>query len=139
MSAHYKLHIVSCHDIRYWDLVHVSDMITIRIFAIPVTKKSTSCKKLVYETPCTMTQKWNAQWKKLCRLFCLSELAVLILIFYSYNSVSDLRFSLVVEQCNSKQLCCRKTIEMTQFFSLSISLLYHSEQLVSIVMTINVH
>ena len=76
---------------------------------------------------CTMIQKWNSQWKKLCRLYCLSELAVLILIFYSYNSVSDLRFSLVVEQCNSKQVCCRKTIETTQFFSLSVSLLYHSD------------
>ena len=75
----------------------------------------------------TMIQKWNAQWKKLCRLFCLSELAVLKLIFYSYNSVSDLRFSLVVEQCNCKQVCCRKTIETTQIFSLSVSLLYHSE------------
>ena len=72
-----------------------------------------------------MIQKWNTQWKKLCRLFCLYEIAVLILIFYSYNSVSDLRFSLVVEQCNSKQVCCRKTIETTQFFSLSVSLFYH--------------
>ena len=75
----------------------------------------------------TIIQKWNTKWKKLCCLYCLSELAVLKLIFYSYNSVSDLRFSLVVEQCNnSKQVCCRKTIETTQFFSLSVSLLYHS-------------
>ena len=74
----------------------------------------------------TMIQKWNAQGKNFWRLYCLFELAVLVLIFYSYNSVSDLRFSLVVEQCNSKQVCCRKTIETTQFFSLSVSVLYHS-------------
>ena len=74
----------------------------------------------------TIIQKWNTKWKKLCCLYCLSELAVLKLIFYSYNSVSDLRFSLLVELCNSKQVCCRKTIETTQFFSLSVSLLYHS-------------
>ena len=56
----------------------------------------------------TMIQKWNAQGKNFWRLYCLFELAVLVLIFYSYNSVSDLRFSLVVEQCNSKQVCCRR-------------------------------
>ena len=78
----------------------------------------------------TMIQKWNIQWKKLCCLYCLSELAVLKLIFYLYNSVSDLRFSLLVELCNSKQVCCRKTIETTQFFSISVSLLYHSELVV---------